>query len=123
VDKLAGSEHAKERLRVILEVTGGQVTRKEGAAELGLSERSYRDLRDRALLGALSALEPRPPGRPRRPRARTQAELAAQNKELRIELELARLREEIAILMPELVVRRERVPPRRGVAGKRRTQG
>lgn len=123
VDKLSGSEHAKERLRVILEVTGGNVTRKDGAASLGLSERSYRYLRDRALAGALESLEPRPPGRPRKSVPEQEAvDAQARIQELRIELELAMLREEIALLMPELVCRGgDRVPPRPGVAGKRRS--
>jgi len=122
VDKLAGSEHAKERLRVILEVTGGSVSRKEGAALLGLSERTYRELRDRALAGALASLEPRSPGRPRKYVDSCERDAEAELEGLRMELELAQLREEIALLMPELVQRKEgRVLPRRSVAGKRRS--
>ena len=122
VDKLQGSEHAKERLRVILEVTGGSVSRKDGAAILGLSERTYRELRDRAFAGALASLEPRPPGRPRKPASSCESDAESELEELRIELELMQLREEIALLMPELVRRKgDRIPPHHSVAGKRRS--
>jgi len=123
VEKLSGSEYAKERLRVILEVTSGALSRKEGAERLGLSESSYRGIRDRGLQGAVTSLEPRPPGRPRKECTGELSEAEAQALfDLRAMIELSRLREEIALLMPELVCRDGvRIPPRGRVAGKRRT--
>lgn len=126
VDKLDASEHAKERLRVILEVTSGDLTRKEGAALLGLSERTYRELRDRAFGGALESLEPRPTGRPRK-HSLSNAEqrvqvLQDELEALQLELKTAQVREEIALVFPELVVRgKARAHPRRRAATKRRT--
>lgn len=126
VDKLEASEHAKERLRVILEVTSGELSRKEGAEVLGLSERTYRELRDRAFCGALDSLEPRSPGRPRKhclsSAERRVRSLQDELEQLQLELKTAQLREEIALVFPELVVRgKGRAHPRRRAATKRRT--
>jgi hypothetical protein len=99
VERLAGSAEAKRRLRVLLGVVSGRCRVKDACAQLGLGEARLGQLRRRALLGALAALEPRPGGRPRRRRAVTvgQAEeLAARVRELELELRVAQARAEVA---------------------------
>lgn len=65
VDHLVGSPHSKERLKAILQTILGELSVAEASEELGISPSRFAQLRESALFGALSALEPRPPGRPR----------------------------------------------------------
>lgn len=118
VDAVEGSPEAKRRLKVILEVTAGEVPVKDGASRLGLSVTRLEGLRIQALQGAVSSLESRPGGRPRKERSIDGAEVAELKKELAMrswELEAARVREEIALVWPHLVAR-EPSPPVRGKA-------
>jgi hypothetical protein len=106
-EQLQGSAVARQRLRVILETVAGTCRVSEACARLGISEPRFYQLRAEVLQAALDALEPRPAGR--RPHAiRTpsteefevlQARVAA----LEAELEAARLREEIALIVPHIV--------------------
>jgi hypothetical protein len=78
------------------------------ALELGLSERRLHKLRLQMLQAALMGLEPHPAGRPARRVAPTDADtdaLRAQVGQLRLELHAAQVREEIALVMPQLLVR------------------
>ena len=127
VEDVEGSEYAKERLRVILQVLDGTLTRKDGARVLGISERRFRQIRDAALSGALLSLEPGSPGRPRKQEPvealSTQA-IREAHQWLERQLTIAELREEIALVMPELYcgdrLPETEGPSRRGVAGRRR---
>jgi hypothetical protein len=99
VERLDGSDEAKQRLRVVLEVLSGRCRVQDACAQLGLGEARLEQLRTRALQGALVALEPRPGGRPRRrPEvAATQvAGLTARVRELELELRVAQARTEVA---------------------------
>jgi hypothetical protein len=104
VAQLNGSDQAKQRLQVILEVVAGRCRVQQACARLGLGEDRLGQVRKAALQGALQALEPKTPGRPRCPEAvaaRGVAELAARVVELEQELQLSRVREEIARILPD----------------------
>jgi len=107
VDRLDGSESARTRTRLILETIAGTKTIAEAAAELGIGETRFLDLRTAALASMVAANEPRPAGRPPTPEpteAEQQvAELSAQVRQLTIELEAARIRTEIALVMPHVL--------------------
>jgi hypothetical protein len=107
---LEGSSQAKARLRALLSTFSGQRTLAEAAIEMGLSERRLHRLRLEMLQAALAGLEPLPVGRPRRTAAAdTQtALLKAQVQELRLDLHAARIREEIALITPQLLTRSKR---------------
>src|SRR5262245_50959428 len=94
VQRLDGSDEAKARLAVFLEVVAGTRPAAAAAAALGLSERRFHALRNHWLRAALASLEPRPMGRPpRRPEGAGQlAALEAQVRSLRLDLRAAQIR-------------------------------
>jgi hypothetical protein len=103
VEHLDGSGKAKERLRVILETLMGQCRVPEACARLQISEQRFRQLRAGVLRAALARLEDRPAGRPRRPEAPAEAvALREQVTELQHELQVAAVREEIALGLPQV---------------------
>lgn len=130
VEDLEGSEAAKHRVKVILETVGGQRTIMEACMELQIGKSAFHELRKRVLQAALSDAEPRPVGRPPKeePSAeQTEAErLKAENEDLRDELELAQVRQEILLTMPEVFQQGDGKkndpsdPPRRKPKGGRR---
>ena len=110
VKKMNGSEEAKHRLRLVLETLSGLRSLKEACEELGISEARFHQLRDGALQGALSAVEPKLAGRPPDQLAQVDPHMAAleeEVKELRIDLRASQVREEIAALMPHLLKSRQ----------------
>jgi len=112
VDGLDGPDEAKRRLRVILETVAGTRMIAEACAELGISEAAFHNLRRQAMEGAIESLAPRPAGRPRKdadPEQRRIRELEGQNLHLRMDLQAARLRTEIAVAMPHLLKKRGQV--------------
>jgi transposase InsO family protein len=120
VERLGGSDEAKRRLRVLLEVLSGRCRVKDTCARLGLGEARLEQLRRRALLGALAALEPRPGGRPPRRRAVTASqveELAARVRELELELRVAQARAEVAEIRGGTAAPRQRPARRRAPKG------
>jgi len=123
VERLDGSDEAKRRLRVLLEVLSGRCRVKDACARLGIKEARLGQLRRRALLGALEALEPRPSGRQRqRPEVTAdQVEaLTARVRELGLELRVAQARAEVAQIRggtaPATKRPARRRAPRSGVA-------
>jgi hypothetical protein len=103
VEHLDGSDKAKERLRVILETIMGRRRAQEACALLDISEQRYRQLRETLLQAALASLEDRPAGRPRRPEEPEEmTALRRHVAELERELEVARVREEIALALPQV---------------------
>jgi len=107
VAQLRGSEPAKQRLRVILETLAGRRGLAEACVLLEIGGRQFHSLRLRLLQAALDSLEPRPAGRP--PVRQTMesdpngvAILEAENRRLRLELQAAQIREEIALAVPHL---------------------
>jgi transposase-like protein len=104
VESLEGEAGAKRRLRAVLETIAGDLTVEEACARLGVSASRFAQLREEALSGALRALEPRPAGRPSAPPADPEVtRLSRENAELRHDLEAARIRAEMALVMPGLL--------------------
>jgi transposase-like protein len=106
VDGLEGSEHARERLRLILGAMTGEISVNEACRQLGIGPARFHELRTEMLQAGLSRLEPGQAGRPPKRTDEEAAEVAAlkrENQELKVDLQASRLREEIAIAMPGLL--------------------
>ena len=106
VSRLSGTAESKRRLRVILQTLAGEMSIEEACRRLEVSESRLHQMRHDALAGALSGLEPRPAGRPPTPEPDPTdrvAELEAQVRELRIDLQASRVRTEVALTMPHLL--------------------
>lgn len=120
VDKLDGPEPAKRRLKAFLETLAGSKTVAQACVELGLGEAAFHKQRSQWLQGAVEWLAPRPPGRPPKtesPEQRLIAQMEEQIFELKKEAQAARLRAEIAIAMPHLLVSQNA----KGESGKKKT--
>ncbi|HEV3256859.1 MAG TPA: hypothetical protein VG013_08280 [Gemmataceae bacterium] len=105
VEHLAGSDQAKERLRVILETMLGKWRVQEACRRLDICEQRFRQLREEVMQAALASLEDRPSGRPRRPQEPEEsAALRRQVEQLQRELRAAQVREEIALALPRVNV-------------------
>ena len=105
MERLEGSEHAKGRLKVILETLSGQRTIPEACELLGIQESMFHKMRTQVLQTALGRLEPRPLGRPPQlPSAEAQriAELEDELSRQGTELRAARIRQELAEKLPRL---------------------
>jgi transposase-like protein len=101
VEQYTGSEKAKLRLRVILEALAGKLRVSEACTILGICEQRFRQLRAEALRAALASLEDQPPGRPRQaPEPEEVAALRHRLEALERELQVAEVREEIALALP-----------------------
>jgi hypothetical protein len=99
VQRLQGSAASKQRAEIILKTLTGQLRFQEASALLGITPQRLHMLRQEALQALVDRLEPQPLGRPRQ--APAPAVAAAEPVEsLQRELEAARLREEIALLLP-----------------------
>ena len=105
VDRLSGSELAKERLKVVLETIAGNCRVSDACRRLNICEQRFHQLRQQVLEAALTELEPRAPGRRAHASSpadeeirRLREELAAKDSELRT----ARVREEIALILPHV---------------------
>lgn len=100
---LEGSERAKQRLEVILATIVGQMTIDQACKCLGIGPAMFYRLRTEVLQAGLARLEPRPMGRP--PHTLTAeelrcAELRHEVEQLRAELKLSEVREEVARVLP-----------------------
>lgn len=105
-DKVEGSEQAKERLKVILQTVSGEISVADACKQLGLSEARFHELRQAWLQAACTALEPKPMGRPKETTFEEEVELLRlhrENKQLKMHLRAAQIREEIAVAMPHLL--------------------
>lgn len=85
--QLEGSREALRRVTIMLEVLSGLRGPTEGAKALDINLTHYYSLESKALQGMISALERRPPGRPRK---RAEEQIAE------LETELATLKTELA---------------------------
>jgi len=106
VDPLDGSDADKRRLRVILETVAGERSVKEACEKLGVSEARFHVLRRQALQAALDGLAPGAPGRPRKrdePDSDRVRDLNQEVSELKVDLQAALVRTEIALTMPHLL--------------------
>ena len=103
VERLEGSEHAKSRLRIILETLSGRRTISEACELLGIQESMFHKTRAQVLQAALGRLEPRPLGRPPQvssPEDQRIAELENELTRQRTELKAAQIRQELAERLP-----------------------
>src|SRR5262245_50488071 len=123
VDHLEGSAAARHRLRVILQTLAGRCRVTEACQRLGLSAPRFHQLRAEVLQAALDRLEPRPAGRPRAAAAAATADpaeaLRARVAALEAEVQAARLREELALVLPRVV---HAEPPPKKARGRRGPQ-
>lgn len=107
VEGLEGSEHARERLRLILDTMAGKISVEEACRKLDIGEARFHELRNEVLQAAMSRLEPGQVGRPpKAPAGASASEIAAlrkENDDLKFDLQAYRLREEIAVAMPRLL--------------------
>lgn len=120
VENLEGSKDAKRRLKVVLETISGEKGVAEACAELGIGKSAFYELRSKVLQASLSDLEPKPAGRPRRevPAEQVKIEKLEQEKrELLEKLEIAHVREELMLAMPEVF------EPAKKAAEKKRMSG
>lgn len=119
IDDLEGGDVAKERQKALLGTVLGEMTVREAAEVLGLSEARVRTLRSEALQTMLTSLEPRPPGRP--PKVEDLIEpsdveaLKRRVRELEFDLQVARTRTELALTMPHVL--KDRPEPEAGKGG------
>jgi len=109
VNTLDGSELAKQRLKIFLQTISGELTVPQACERLQLSEARFHELRSACLQTACEAIEPKAVGRPA-PQPPTEQEqkiqkLEEQLKELKIDLQASQIRERMALLMPEVMVR------------------
>ena len=106
VDKLAGERETKTRLKWILMSLSGEASVNDAAERLGVCASRFHELRDEALMGALEALAPKPVGRPAS--AGTESlrvlELESELDHTRYLLEVERVRTEMLVVMPEVVL-------------------
>jgi hypothetical protein len=103
VGRLRGTPQAKERLVVILSNLGGGLTVTQAVERLKFGRTLFKRLRRTMLAAALKTLEPRPRGRPVQevPKsARKIRELEEKIRRLEEDLAFARVREELAFLIP-----------------------
>jgi len=103
VDGLDGSEHARERLRLILDSLAGKVSVEDACRRLDISEARFHEMRNEVLQAALHRLEPGPMGRPPAPaeaEGSAAVSLREEVRQLKKALVTSQLREELAIAMP-----------------------
>jgi hypothetical protein len=112
VDSVPGSAEDRERLRVILRTLSEELSVAEACSRLGVSESRFAELRTIALSAALSALAPRPAGRPRKKEEEPDEVVALRGrvKDLELDLACACVKTEIALVMPKLLVRETEEP-------------
>jgi hypothetical protein len=63
VERLPGSDLARQRLQVVLETLAGTCRIPQACERLGLSEQRFDQLRTQVLQAGLDSLEPQPAGR------------------------------------------------------------
>lgn len=109
IDRLAGSDEARRRAKVVLQTMTGELRVQEACERLGISEQRFEAIRQEAIEGAVASLEPKQVGRP--PRAPESAavgdaaevaRLRDRVAELEAELEAAAVRLELARALPRL---------------------
>jgi helix-turn-helix protein len=109
VMQLEGAIDDKHRLRVILDVMGGQMSVRQACEVLRISEARFHQLRGQVLQAALDGLAPKASGRPRSadpddtPRVE---QLKRQVRELEMDLQAALVRTELALAMPQVLMDR-----------------
>ena len=122
IDKLDGAAAEKERLKAILATMSGEKRMLEVCAELGIGETRFHQLRETALQAALDAIAPRPAGRPSLAMLSEAQQLRVQQgriEELELALHEAQVREEIALVLPQVRVTTNGQPEMAATVGKK----
>jgi putative transposase len=122
VDGVKGSDAAKERARVIIEVLQGDLTVSEACARLGVGETRFHQLRELFLSEGVRGLEPGFSGRPAKVESEEGAkvrELEERVAQLEKELKAAEIRARIAQVMPHLIKDGEDPRPKGKSKGRR----
>lgn len=88
VDALAGSSHAKARLKLFLQTLADELTVGEACRRLGICPSRFFEQRTAWLHESIELLEPRAAGRPRKPAASASAAEVAAMKQRLEELEV-----------------------------------
>ena len=105
VDNLDVDAATADRMRLVLETINGTVSTAEAASRLGITDSAFCKLRRRCLESMAAAATGGTPGRPPTPPEEISpeqvAELERRLRELKFQVEGARLREQIALLCPE----------------------
>ncbi len=102
VDRLSGSDAARQRTRLMLETISGVTSVEAAAEQLGISTQRFHDLRDELLQSTIAAAEPKPLGRPAKETSvddQISAALAEKDRiinDLTVQIEVVRLREALA---------------------------
>ena len=121
VERLDGSPLAKRRLVLILQTMCGELTVSEACRVLSICESRFHALRNQWLQEALELLEPRragrPPKTPEAPDAEQMSALVAENQQLRQQVEVAAVREQLARVMPNVL--RDTAVKKKSGAGRR----
>lgn len=108
VDKVEGSPLAKERARVILQTMLGELRWQEACRQLGIGETRLHQMRQEGVQALVGSQEPGQIGRPSQrstPEAERIRELERLLAEKELELQQALVREEIALILPQVVER------------------
>ncbi len=111
VTELEGTDEAKRRAQVVLEVVAGNKSVGEACEELGISEGRFYRVREESLQGLVKALEPKPLGRPPAEKPAVDEEkqkLKEENERLKMELVASHLREELSVAMPHLLLKNQK---------------
>ena len=112
MEGLDGSAGAKKKLELFLETVAGKKTVVEAADDLGIGETAFYKFRARWLQESVEILEPRSRGRPRkRPEVVDREEverLRRENRDLWRALRLGAVKEELAVMMPRVIVEEEK---------------
>lgn len=108
VDKVEGSKLAKERARAILRTMLGELRWQEACQELGIHETRLHQMRHGAVQAFVGSQEPGTAGRPSRtstPEAERIRELERLLADKDLEVQQAQVREEIALILPQVAER------------------
>jgi hypothetical protein len=117
IDGLEGEDAEKARMKRIFQTVSGELTVREAAKALGISEARFFAMREEVLQQWLDALQPRPPGRPPKHEETEPAEVEAllrQIKELQLDLKVAQTRTELALTMPHVLKDRPKPDDEKG---------
>ena len=105
---LKGSKHAKGRIAALLAVLQSDLSVEEASTWLHITPATFRKLRRRAMQAMLEELEPRTRGRPLLAPTYEKmriSELEEEVEDLRARLWTAKIREEVLMTMPRILVK------------------
>jgi hypothetical protein len=105
VERLDGSDQAKQRARVLLELAAGKCRVPEACQQLGIKDARLDQIRLAGLQAMVTALEDKPAGRPAHQPSAAELEneqLRADNARLRAERDAALIKAELGVALPRV---------------------